>query len=127
MLSFHVKFVQTDTRTDNGKTICPPPHPDLSKPGQKKSFTGLEILLKPFQNKQLLILCVSSASLLKTLWEKKKIARNEQFLLFPSVFNLLGELSTIFIKFQIVVYKLFLFGRVQNLLFGKGCLQMLSI
>ena len=33
MLSFHVKFVQTDRRTDgwtdgqtdNGKTICPPP------------------------------------------------------------------------------------------------------
>ena len=22
MLSFHVKFVQTDRRTDNGKTIC---------------------------------------------------------------------------------------------------------
>ena len=23
MLSFHIKFVQTDRRTDNGKTICP--------------------------------------------------------------------------------------------------------
>ena len=23
MLSFHVKFVQTDKQTDNGKTICP--------------------------------------------------------------------------------------------------------
>ena len=23
MLSFHVKFVQTDRRMDNGKTICP--------------------------------------------------------------------------------------------------------
>ena len=24
MLSIHVKFVQTDRRIDNGKTICPP-------------------------------------------------------------------------------------------------------
>ena len=24
MLSFHVKFVQTDRQTDKGKTICPP-------------------------------------------------------------------------------------------------------
>ena len=23
MLSFHIKFVQTDRETDNGKTICP--------------------------------------------------------------------------------------------------------
>ena len=31
-----------------------------------------------------------------------------------------GELSTIFIQFEIVVCKLFQFGRVLNLSFGKG-------
>ena len=40
---------------------------------------------------------------------KGEIARNEQFLLF-SVFYLLGELPAIFIKFEIVVCKLFQFG-----------------
>ena len=31
-----------------------------------------------------------------------------------------GEFSAIFIKFEIVIYKLFQFGSVLNLLFGKG-------
>ena len=40
---------------------------------------------------------------------------------FSTVFSThLGEVSTIFIKFEIFVYKLFQFGRVQNLLFRKG-------
>ena len=51
---------------------------------------------------------------------KGEIAGNEQFLLFPSVFYLFGKLYANFIKLQIVICKLFLFGRVQNLLFGKG-------
>ena len=49
MLSFHVKFVQTDRRTDgqidgqtdNGKTICPP---DLSIRGHKNSMSENHIL-----------------------------------------------------------------------------------
>ena len=51
-------------------------------------------------------LCVCSTSLLKTLWEKGEIACNEQFLLFPQCFLLFGELSVIFMKFEIVVCKL---------------------
>ena len=51
---------------------------------------------------------------------KGEIARYEQFLLFHSVFYWSGELSAIFIKFKIVVYKLFQFGRVYNFSFGKG-------
>ena len=43
---------------------------------------------------------------------KGEIASNEQFLLFPSVFYPVGELSAIFIEFTVVVCKLFLFGRV---------------
>ena len=51
---------------------------------------------------------------------KGEIARNEQFLLSHSVFYLVIELSVVFIKFKIVVCKLFPFGRVWNLSFGKG-------
>ena len=44
---------------------------------------------------------------------KGEIARNEQFLLFPhSVFCLFVDLSAIFNKIEIVVCKLFEFGRV---------------
>ena len=43
---------------------------------------------------------------------KGQIARNEQFLLFQSVFRQFGELSAIFVKFKIVVCKVFQFGRV---------------
>ena len=39
---------------------------------------------------------------------KGEIARNEQFLLFPQF----RELSAIYIKFEIVICKLFQFGRV---------------
>ena len=41
------------------------------------------------------------------------------------VFTLFGECFTIFIKFEIVVCKLFKFGRVLNLLFGKGLRQVI--
>ena len=45
---------------------------------------------------------------------KGEIARNEQFLLSfsHSVFYPSGEFSAIFIKFKIIVYKQFEFGRV---------------
>ena len=51
-------------------------------------------------------------SLLKTLWEKEKLLFNEQFLFFQSVFYPSGKLSAIFMEFEIVVCKLFQFGRV---------------
>ena len=47
-------------------------------------------------------------SFLKTVQEKEKRAISS----FPSVFYALVELSTIFIKFKIVVLKAFQFGRV---------------
>ena len=43
---------------------------------------------------------------------KGEIAHNVQFFLFHSVFQPFGELSAIFIKFKIVVCKLFQFERV---------------
>ena len=51
---------------------------------------------------------------------KGVIARNEQFLLFPQCFLPFGGLSAIFIKYRVFVCKLIHFGRVYNLLFGKG-------
>ena len=40
---------------------------------------------------RVVFLRVCRKSLLKTLWEKGEIARNEQFLLFPSAFSTLSE------------------------------------
>ena len=74
------------------------------------------IYFNPFLNK-LWFLSVCSTSLLKTLWEKETLQAISHF---PSVFypleNFLPFLS------NLNVYKVFLFGRVQNLSFGKGIL-----
>ena len=51
---------------------------------------------------------------------KGKIARNKQFLLFPHCFLPVWITSSIFVKFKIVVCKLFQFGRVYNLSSGNG-------
>ena len=59
-------------------------------------------------------------SLLKTLWEKEKLLLTSNFSFFHSVFYPFGELSASFIEFEIAVCNLCQFGRVQNLLFGKG-------
>ena len=57
-------------------------------------------------------LYVCSTGLLKTLWEKEKLLVTSNFSFSHSVFYPFGELSAIFIKFEIVVCKLFQFGRV---------------
>ena len=51
---------------------------------------------------------------------KGEIAHNRNFSSSHSVFYLFEELSAIFNKSEIVICKLFLFGRVQNLSFGTG-------
>ena len=68
-----------------------------------------KMLLNPFPNKPL-FLRVCSTNLLKTMWEKEKFLVNFSFS--HSVFYPFGELSVIFIKFEIVVCQLFQFGRV---------------
>ena len=68
--------------------------------------------VNPFSNEPW-FLRVCSTGLLKKL-----IKSNFPFS--HSVFYLFGELSAIFIKFKIVGCKLFQFGRVWNLSFGKG-------
>ena len=52
-------------------------------------------------------------------WEKEKLLITSNFSFSHSVFYLFGKLSAIFIRFKIVVCKLFQFGRVLNLSFGK--------
>ena len=77
------------------------------------------ISFNPFPNKPW-FLRVCSTSLLKTLREKEKLLVTSNFSFSHSVFYLFGELSAIFNELEIVVCKLFQFGRVQNLSFGKG-------
>ena len=73
----------------------------------------------PFPNKPW-FLRVCSTSLLKTLWEKEKLLVTSNFSFSHSVFFPFRELPVIFIKFEIVVCKLFQFGRVLSSSFGKG-------
>ena len=68
-------------------------------------------LLNSFPNKPW-FLRVCSWSLLKTLWEKEKLLKMSNFSFSHRVFYPFEELSAIFIKVKIVVYKLFHFGRV---------------
>ena len=83
----------------------------------RKTNVSVKVLmgvLKPFP-KQALVLRVCSTSLLKTLWEKEKLfvlnyfssVIHSVFFFYPS-----EELSTIFIKSEIFVCKLFQFGIV---------------
>ena len=46
---------------------------------------------------------------------KGEIARNEQFILLPQFFYPFGELSAIFIKFEIDFWRSFAFGPVHNI------------
>ena len=78
-----------------------------------------KFVINPFPNKPW-FLRVCSTSLLKTLQEKEKLLVTSNFSFSHSVFYLFGELSAIFNELEIVVCKLFQFGRVQNFLFGKG-------
>ena len=75
----------------------------------------------PFPNKTW-FLHVCGTSLSKTLWEKVKLLVTSIFSFYHSVFYPFEERSAIFIKFEIVLFKLFLFGGVQNFLFRKGLL-----
>ena len=70
-----------------------------------------QFTFNPFPNNYW-FLRVCTTSLLKTLGEKKKLLVTSNFSFSNSVFNPFEELSAILIKFEIVVCKLFQFGRV---------------
>ena len=76
-------------------------------------------VINPFPNKPW-FLRVCSTSFLKTQWEKEKLLETSNFSFSHSVFYRFGELSAIFMEFEIVVCNLFQFGRVQILSCGKG-------
>ena len=65
----------------------------------------------PFPNKPW-FLRVCSTSLLKTLWEKKKLLVTSNFFFYHSASYPSREFSAIFVKFEIVVCQLFQFGSV---------------
>ena len=67
-----------------------------------------DVFFNPFPNKPW-FLRVCSTSLLKTLWEKEKLLATSNFSFSRSVFYPYGELSSVFIKFEIVFFKLFQF------------------
>ena len=76
----------------------------------KVGKVSLFVYVNPFPSKPW-FLRVCRRSLFENTVGKGEIARNEQFLLFHGVFYPLEERSAIFIKFEIVVCKLFQFGR----------------
>ena len=55
-------------------------------------------------------ICVCSTTLLKTIWEKEKLLIMSNFYFSHSVYYSFGELSAVFIKYEIVVCKLSQFG-----------------
>ena len=57
-------------------------------------------------------MCLHYKSFEKTLWEKEKLLLKSNFSLTDSVFDPFGEVTAIFMKFEIVICQLFVFGRV---------------
>ena len=55
---------------------------------------------------------ICRSSLLKTLWKKEELLVTNNVSFFHSLFYPFGEVTAIFIKFKIVVCKLFQFGPV---------------
>ena len=65
-------------------------------------------------------MCLQSKSFENTVGKKKELLLTSNFFFSHSVFYPFVEISAFFIKFEIVVCKLFQFGLVQNMSFGKG-------
>ena len=80
------------------------------KPENASKVKSFLELIKPFQNKPCLSVC--STGLLKTLGEKEKLLVTSNFSFSHSVFHLFAKLSASFIKFELVICKVFQFGRV---------------
>ena len=63
------------------------------------------------KKEKMMVTCLQNKSYVNTVG-KQKIVHNKQFPLFQSVFYPFEMLSAFFIKFEIVICKLFQFGRV---------------
>ena len=104
-------FPQLFQKTCTADTEKPGLAWEMVKMGVRNRERGGFFFLNPFPNKPW-FLRVWSARLLKTPWEKEKLLVTSNFSFFHSVFYPFGVLSAILIKFEIVVCKLFHFGRV---------------
>ena len=70
-----------------------------------------KFIINPFPNKSWFVR-VCSKRLLKTRWKKEKLLLTSNFSYSHSVFNTVGELSGIYIQYEIVVCISFEFERV---------------
>ena len=82
--------------------------------------------INPFPNKPWFVRGCSSR-LLKTLWEKEKLLGTNNFSFSHSVWYLFEELSAVFIRLKLLSAISFSFGKVLNLLFGKGLRPRLPV
>ena len=94
-------------------SLCHPPCTSITKLNKQ-----IHVYFNPLPNKPW-FLHVPSTNLLKTLWEKEKLLVMSNFSFSHSVFYTSDEQFAILINFEIVVCKLFQYGRVSNLSFGK--------
>ena len=101
------KFASGVNRTHNYQVMSPTRSPLSRAGGARQIYT----FFNPFPNKPW-CLRVCSTSLFKILWEKEKLLVTSNFSFSHCVFYPFGELSSIFIKFEIVVCNLFQFGIV---------------
>ena len=85
----------------------------------------IQLMFQIIPGLTLVFRCLQYKSLENTVG-KGEIAHNELILLFHQFSTCFGELSVIFNKFEIVVCRLFPFGRVPNLSFGKRLTLMLQ-
>ena len=83
----------------------------ISDPLKRDAIVKEYLELNPFPNNPW-SLRVCSRGLLKTLWEKEKLLVTSNFSFSHSVFYPFGKLLATFINFEIVVCKLFQFGRL---------------
>ena len=92
--------------------VFPPKTAELKMKRNHTNWWFYQVIkVNPFPNKPW-FLGVCSASLLKTRWKKDKLLVTSNLSFSHSVFYLYRKLSAIFVKFKIVVCKLFQFGRV---------------
>ena len=78
-------------------------------------------VFNPFPNNPLFLrVCINNRQLLKTQWGREKLLLTSNFCFSHSVLYTVTELSSVFLKFEIVVCKLFKFGRVKIGHSGKG-------
>ena len=117
-MTLAVKLALNPNTTNNttnlymkGVPACQPGASELEVRGSSCNIISKYTMINPFPNKPW-FLRVCNTSLLKTLWEKEKLLVTSNFSFSHSVFHPFRELPTIFIKIEIVVCKLFQFGRV---------------